>query len=1167
MHTQLQKAIEQNSLVIFAGSGTSTVLGLPNWQDLTKDILRELEKYNTDLKAFEQLLESNTLSPLQVLDHLEHSYRPQILTSVTKKLLLSKSLNYSVHKKLYELSPKILTTNYDKAFEFSLEKQANIVTDLSKFKMHGIGNGEEYIFKIHGDIDVPENCVLFTSQYNKLYKEKDSAFLLELKKILTNKTILFIGFSLKDPFFIELLQKLDNMYNGFLAPHFIITTEESFNYPNDKIIPLKLQSYSTDKVISFLDDLIALKPITKLYTQKKEETVLITKPKISVLKSNPINKDFTINEEIIIEQLLKYDSNINLSLLNFDSLQAIDNSDLAFIITKAVKNKLIIEDEYLSGKQVTVDEIIENIPCTSLKCLIILHEGDFSCKVENKILPVILIKINSEKTKDVVTKFTYHFFVKHELPNAFQLEITCVNEGYLKFMEIKKGTGKLFKFQPTISKFIDQKNLQKFIGRKTDIESIVRKLIDLKYEDKLLTVKGSGGIGKTTIITKAAIEVAERKHFDKGVHFVPCQNIISFENFQFAISQCFDLISSIRIKEQIEENFSFKNRLIILDNFETLLHLPEREDIIDLTSFICDYSCIAVTTRQLLELDFEDVYDLRNFTTDEGVALFKSIYPKINPSDEKILRESIVEQLLNNNPLAIKLIAKGLPEGKQMTILKDELEENLFRDDNIEQIFERPEDINIEKSKSIYHSINYSYQKLSEKEKLTFELLSLFPDGIHLENFKGFSKNAKKSMLTVSDKDIKYLDNKSLLENSNNFLKLQSIISRFADYQFSKRDEDVKKEYYQLVFNFNSFMLTLIGKTKLLRSSDSLRFLDMSYNNLLKVFEIMEFIDEPINSKLNFIDDVSNQFRRTNQPDQFLKKLKKLSERFEGKEALLVKVMEYHTEYWTRNFDVIEKLVRKISPQELNGLNKEDALDELILQNAAAIYECEGLSYELLQHIINLSIYSIRIDHKLFKLGYLDEALWVVNNQKDEDDFGTLVIKLFHGSINVELIDEYIESLYKKEVLEICQCTYLKSQLQTVNLESIKKLVISNPYSHGIINLMQATHESSIERKREIYENALKHLFHIKYYYLEGILKYCSILEEHNYKEEFDKWQSEGLALAQQYHYAYLVFLFEKLKNPHLVWNQEHYIQKYAPLEGLPEYMKLYIKEKQKQKK
>lgn len=66
-----------------------------------------------------------------------------------------------------------------------------------------------------------------------------------------------------------------------------------------------------------------------------------------------------------------------------------------------------------------------------------------------------------------------------------------------------------------LSENIDTKNLVNFVGRKTDLEDITRKIIDTNKQ--VLTIKGSGGIGKTTIVKKVATELYERGYYPDGI--------------------------------------------------------------------------------------------------------------------------------------------------------------------------------------------------------------------------------------------------------------------------------------------------------------------------------------------------------------------------------------------------------------------------------------------------------------------------------------------------------------------------------------------------------------------------------------------------------------------------------------------------------------------------
>lgn len=898
-----------------------------------------------------------------------------------------------------------------------------------------------------------------------------------------------------------------------------------------------------------------------------------TASEIAILYAKPIDKVFQTNEELLYDQLRNYRVSVDFWNLCIDNLNKVENHSIVFFFTHSHKNRFTIEDAYLKSKQCDFYDIVENIPSKNLKLVVVFHVGDVVSFAFKFKVPIVFSNISGKQTKEVkeiFTKFIYHVFKRSDLPLSKDFLIYGKENVRLDMFE--KGGATKYKHMPSVSKFIDVKNLAKFVGRKTDVEVIIRKLIELKYETKLLTIKGSGGIGKTTIITKAVIEIAERGHYKSGIFFIPCQAINSYENFKYEVSLCFDLGSSINIEEQLNELSWDRDRLIILDNYETLLNISERDEIMKLLSIIADVACVTTTTRQLLELEYEDVYELRNFTTDEGLQLFKSIYNSFKVEEETILREDIIENILNNNPLAIKLIAKGLPANKDLLTLKRELEDNIFKDENIERIFERPEDINIEKSKSLYHSINYSYQKLNEREVLALDLLSLFPDGIHLENFKSFAKQSKENRLSIDDKDIKSLENKSLLENSNNFLKLQSIVSRFADYQFKKRNNEEKIGYYRMVIDYNKFLLSILGNRKFFKRSSSLKLMDFNSNNFLKALGLIEFSEYEQESILVFIDRVSDFFRMTNQNEHFLREIRKLLIYFHGNDFAIrvLNVISILTFYWTGDFYMsYNKLKSEFPLNEIVQLDLTNRLNKILYLDTCAIYDCEGFSVDILVNDISRKFYTINVLSRLCRVGYLNELsliLGQVDLVDQFDEFTFLETKYCLGLLKVDEADRIIKSLFKKQSLDILQCNYIKSKLVTIPINSIRKLVITNRYSSALVTIMEADNVEDIERKIEMYEDAIKRLEHIKYYKVETIYRLCLILEKiPDFNEKFIFWYKDGADLAKQYGFCYFIYLFDKLEMPELIYNQELYTNKYAPLgDGLKDFVKGYIRELKK---
>ena len=138
----------------------------------------------------------------------------------------------------------------------------------------------------------------------------------------------------------------------------------------------------------------------------------------------------------------------------------------------------------------------------------------------------------------------------------------------------------------------------------------------------------------------------------------------TYEDFEEILVNGFNLTNIVNFKEYLKENY-YNNKidiLVILDNFETVLNSITKNEffkVIDLLKFATDFANIIITSREKLSPsdDFEDVYSLTPLITDDALALFQIYYGSVTDEDEiKILREKILENLLNNNPLAIKLV-------------------------------------------------------------------------------------------------------------------------------------------------------------------------------------------------------------------------------------------------------------------------------------------------------------------------------------------------------------------------------------------------------------------------------------------------------------------------------------------------------------------------------
>ncbi|TDN79364.1 NB-ARC domain-containing protein [Salegentibacter sp. 24] len=253
---KLIQKIKQNNLVVFVGAGLSTKMGYPNWNSLIIDILGGISDKEEKSDKYIQALKDKILEPIEVLTKISEHKTASI--EILEKIIRShdKTQPSSIHEKLGLLTDKIITTNYDSLLEKALPEFEQISYS-NQYKVAKLSQYDQYIFKIHGDIQEPHKCVLFPSEYDLLYDKEEKTSTFELKKIISNQSILFIGFSLNDPYISHLFEYITNLYSGFNPDHYILTTENKKSWPKN-INPIVLDDYNSlenciDKLIESKD--------------------------------------------------------------------------------------------------------------------------------------------------------------------------------------------------------------------------------------------------------------------------------------------------------------------------------------------------------------------------------------------------------------------------------------------------------------------------------------------------------------------------------------------------------------------------------------------------------------------------------------------------------------------------------------------------------------------------------------------------------------------------------------------------------------------------------------------------------------------------------------------------------------------------------------------------
>lgn len=571
-----------------------------------------------------------------------------------------------------------------------------------------------------------------------------------------------------------------------------------------------------------------------------------------------------------------------------------------------------------------------------------------------------------------------------------------------------------------------------------------------------------------------------------------------------------------------------------------------------------------MTSRELLEQSWETAYELNRMSTDEAEQLFLQgiAERKLSSTQKKLLREDIIENLLDNNPLAIRLITRSMPKGKDLGALKAELTQDIFSKVSEEEllVFDAASDSNIEKKRSLYGCINYSYALLNTKEQLAFEILSLFPDGISLEDLKkvsqqrlgNFNSERKVAYQTtlISDVTIKCLENKSMIESQRGQIKLQSIMGKFAEQKLQQRQD--LAEIYKNAFEYNQ-VIAKMGKS--LRNKDeshSDAFMAHRQNNFIRCIGYLDQFVSAQDELAGFLADISATFVHTCREHIMLDAMSSKRQIFTDKHLLLFDLIAIKLRYFSGDFDVAFSQLQALLPmQQLAHYSGDNAINRMILLNTINLYRMEGEDCFSLKQLYRIQYRSFDYSSELFCLGEYHQILLGLTRLV----FFSFELDFNSGQFSLVRLNNFLAKLHKKSHLQRMQLSYLKAKAGHFVKDDIAKLVEVNPYTTGLKKLMFALYEPDASQAKSLYQSAIESLKHIKYYYVEALYFYARFLQQEADDLYADIYQL-GLSLASKHYLRFLIYQFESLVSPK---SQPYHNEDYPLPDDMQEQVNGYI--------
>jgi predicted ATPase/DNA-binding SARP family transcriptional activator len=250
------------------------------------------------------------------------------------------------------------------------------------------------------------------------------------------------------------------------------------------------------------------------------------------------------------------------------------------------------------------------------------------------------------------------------------------------------------------------------VGREREL----REVLELLRANRLLTLTGSGGVGKTRLALRAAAELME--DFRDGVWFVSLAALRDPELVLPTVAQTL----GVNEPQMLEQHLHERQLLLVLDNFEQLL-----DSVPSLAELLREArnSKLLVTSRTSLRLAGEQEYPVPPLTTEAAVELFiergRAAQPSFTP-DEHVAE---ICRRLDNLPLALELAAVRVKVHSPEALLA-RLERRL------PLLTGGPRDLP-ERQRTLRATLDWSYGLLTVEEQELFARLAVFAGGSTME--------------------------------------------------------------------------------------------------------------------------------------------------------------------------------------------------------------------------------------------------------------------------------------------------------------------------------------------------------------------------------------------------------------------------------------------------
>ena len=263
-----------------------------------------------------------------------------------------------------------------------------------------------------------------------------------------------------------------------------------------------------------------------------------------------------------------------------------------------------------------------------------------------------------------------------------------------------------------------------FVGRREEI----RALIELVRTHRLVTLTGVGGVGKTRLAVQVAAELVPE--FPDGIWLVELAPVGDPAAIPDAVATALGITvqAGMTVTASLAQALAGRQLLIVLDNCEHVIDAAA--DLVEAILTRSSTTKIIATSREGLRVGAEHLWpvpslDVRAGATSAAVELFaeraRAVKPEFTLLDNTAVSEICAR--LDGIPLAIELAA-----ARMVSMSPTEVLGRLADRFRLLTGSRR----GLERHQTLRHAVQWSYELLTDDERVVLQHASLFADGFNL---------------------------------------------------------------------------------------------------------------------------------------------------------------------------------------------------------------------------------------------------------------------------------------------------------------------------------------------------------------------------------------------------------------------------------------------------